>query len=301
MLRACRGLSGSDLRAIADLQRRAVEVDGGRLKLEWPTLWTRPSDEVNDFCVLDGERLIGFAGIYSHGGIPELAGMVDPLHRRSGIGTALLDAVRTELAARGPAHALLVCPRTPGGGAGFARSHGGTADHSEHALELQGAPADGPTLPSISLRPALPVDADRISRLLRDGFGHDDATIADRLAREDDHVAVVLGDETTGDEVTGEQVIGYLRLEFDDADREAVATGSVYGFVIDAAHRGRGIGRDVLRRCCLELIGRGAERVALEVATDNEHALALYTSLGFTHLTTEDYFRLTMTGPVRRP
>ncbi len=264
-----------------------VEADGGRLKLEWQALWTRPGDEVNDYCWLDGDRLLGFLGIYRHGSTPELAGMVDPAWRRRGVGTALLDAARAELARRDVADALVVCPRTPAGGAAFALARGGVAEHSEHALELRGDPTVGPPVSQssaslLSLRPATPADAIAIRSLLRDGFGHEDATIADRLDTEDDHVVVVLG--------VG--VIGYLRLSYHEADRDTVATGGVYGFAIARDHRGRGIGREVLRRCCLELIGRGAQRIGLEVATDNEHALGLYTSLGFEPVITEDYFRL---------
>ena len=66
----------------------------------------------------------------------------------------------------------------------------------------------------------------------------------------------------------------------------------MHGFVIDPAHQGRGIGRDVLRRACVELRARGASRVALEVAVENERALGLYTSIGFQPVLTEDYYRL---------
>jgi len=55
---------------------------------------------------------------------------------------------------------------------------------------------------------------------------------------------------------------------------------------------GRGIGRDVLRRVCQLLRGEGARHVGLEVAVDNERALGLYTSVGFTPVTTEDYYAL---------
>jgi ribosomal protein S18 acetylase RimI-like enzyme len=66
----------------------------------------------------------------------------------------------------------------------------------------------------------------------------------------------------------------------------------VYGFVVDPDYRGQGIGRDALRRVCQELLASGARRVGLEVAVDNDRALGLYTSLGFTDVTTEDYFAL---------
>ena len=71
--------------------------------------------------------------------------------------------------------------------------------------------------------------------------------------------------------------------------------GGIYGFVVDPALRGRGIGRDVPRRTCRLLRAAGVDRVHLEVQVDNEHALGPYTSLGFVRQTTEDYYAL----PVR--
>ncbi len=56
--------------------------------------------------------------------------------------------------------------------------------------------------------------------------------------------------------------------------------------------RGRGLGRDVLRRTCSRLRAAGATAVGLEVAVDNESALGLYTSLGFRPVSTEDYWAL---------
>ncbi len=66
----------------------------------------------------------------------------------------------------------------------------------------------------------------------------------------------------------------------------------VYGFVIEPDHQGRGIGRDVLHRLCRT--ARAA--VHLEVATDNDRALNLYTSLGFRPVITEDYYAMPVTG-----
>jgi len=35
------GLSPAELTAVADLEQRVIAADGGRLKLEWPTLRAR--------------------------------------------------------------------------------------------------------------------------------------------------------------------------------------------------------------------------------------------------------------------
>jgi ribosomal protein S18 acetylase RimI-like enzyme len=83
-------------------------------------------------------------------------------------------------------------------------------------------------------------------------------------------------------------VVGTVRLTLDEE------TGGVYGFAVDPAWQGRGIGGDVLRRVCRQLRHEGAQRVHLEVAVDNDRALGLYTSIGFTQVSTEDYYALSL-------
>jgi ribosomal protein S18 acetylase RimI-like enzyme len=66
----------------------------------------------------------------------------------------------------------------------------------------------------------------------------------------------------------------------------------IYGCVIHPDHQGHGIGRDVLHRLCRTARAHGATTVHLEVATDNDRALNLYTRLGFLPVTTEDYYTM---------
>lgn len=114
MLSELRGLSDADLAAIADLERRVLAHDGGRLKLEWTALRERSGERVDDLLWRDGDRLLGFLGLYSFGSADlELAGMVDPAVRRQGIGTALLNAAKPLGRDRGFAQALLVTPARP--------------------------------------------------------------------------------------------------------------------------------------------------------------------------------------------
>jgi len=271
------GLSAEDLAAIAELERATVAADGGRLKLEWGVLNSRNPEVTNDVvCTLDG-RLVGFLGIYAFGHEQvELAGMVDPSHRRQGIGSALLAAAMPIVAERGYAQALLVCSHLPAA-AEFARSHGGEHDHAEHAMLLSGPPAAGPTNPAVSMRVATVEDVDVISRLLQAGFGYPATNIANELleARAENLIIDLDG-----------VPVGYVRITL-EGNR-----GGVYGFVVDPVQQGRGIGRDVLRRCCERLTANGATEVGLEVAVENERALGLYTSIGFERVTTEEYFRL---------
>jgi ribosomal protein S18 acetylase RimI-like enzyme len=273
------GLSPRALAALAELERRTVAADGGRLKLEWATLRGRSGERVDDVLWWENRRLIGFLGLYAFG-FPtvELAGTVDPDHRRRGIGSALLDEALRLCAERAAQRVLLVVPRGSLGGHALARARGGVLDHSEHALVLEGEPADGPTDPAITLRPATRADAPTMAAMFTEAFGWTPADVIDREPAVHERATVVI--EKDG------HVVGHVRITLDGT------VGGVYGFVVEAAQRGQGIGRDVLRRVCRQLRADGAERVALEVEVENEHALGLYTSLGFRPVTTEDYYRL---------
>ena len=274
------GLSPTTLDAIADLERRVVATDGGRLKLEWNALRNRSGQAVEDVLWWDGERLLGFLGIYTHGSPTfEMAGMVDPTARRRGIGAALLDAGLEVCRQREHDAVLLVVPRTSAAGRSLAQRRGGRLHHCEHALQLLGDPVEVPADPRVTVRPAVPADHEAVRELLRLGFGWEPAETAGR----DPNTLVV---ERDG------RPIGTVRL-IREGDR-----AGVYGFVIHPGHQGQGIGRDVLHRLCRTARADGAAAVDLEVATDNDRALSLYTSLGFRAVITEDYYA--MPGPVVR-
>lgn len=284
MLELAKGLTDDALDAIAELERRVVAADGGRLKLEWGILRARSGDRVEDLLWWEGDRLLGFLGIYAFGApAAELAGMVDPQARRRGIGTALLDAALPLVRERGYDPVLLVTPRSSAAARELALHRGGRLDHSEHAMELRAAPTAAPSDPRVSLRPMTTADAPLVSAWDHKEFGSPppdltDPRAAERAARD---LAATVMVELDG------RPIGSVRV-----DHDPDGSVGVYGFVIDPDHRGRGIGRDVLHRICRQAIADGAPMVHLEVAVDNDHALGLYTSLGFVPLTTEDYYAL---------
>jgi ribosomal protein S18 acetylase RimI-like enzyme len=275
VLEQAAGLTPGALQAVAELERQVVQADGGRLKLEWDNLRSRSGDRVEDLLWWGGERLLGFLGIYTFGESPELAGMVAPDARGRGIGSALLDVAVPLCRERGDRPPLLVVPRQSVEGQRLALRRGGTLDHSEHHLVLLDQPKAGPQEPEISLRPATGPDVPLVVSLLERGFGWsgpDD--LGDRLKR----TALV--------ELRG-AVVGTLFLERDD-DEEA----SIFGFVIEPSLQGHGIGRAALSQACEQLRADGARRISLDVDVANDRALGLYTSIGFTPVTTEDYFAL---------
>lgn len=297
MIEQCRGLTAQQLEAVAGLERRALTADGGRLKLEWGALRTRSGDRVDDVLAWEGSQLVGFAGLYQWGGGEvEVAGMVDPAHRRRGIAAALLDRVLVQAGARGAGHVLLVTSRPSIGGRALAAGRAATLDHSEHALVLDGDPVDGPSDPRVALRRARPGDEDAVVAQLAAAFDWTPPDIERMLADPDERTLLI--------ELDG-AAVGTVRLTLDggvggvngvDGVGGADGVGGVYGFAVHPDRQGRGIGRDVLRRCCRQLRADGAGRVGLEVVVDNDRALGLYTSTGFTPVSTEDYWRVEVGG-----
>ncbi|BCJ47378.1 acetyltransferase [Actinoplanes ianthinogenes] len=269
MIKLSTALSPADLEAIAELERRVVAADGGRLKLEWDALRGRSGPDVEDVLWWEGERLLGFLGIYSHGAPSlELAGMVDPEARRRGIGTALLDAALRVCQAREHSEVLLVVPRSSAGGPVLAQRRGGKLDHSEHALRMVGEPTAVPADPRVTVRAATPDDQETVRDILRSAFGW-----APPTAGADPNTLLI---ERDG------HPIGTVRLSLEPDG------AGIYGFAVHPDQQGRGVGRDVLHRLCRQ----AGTDVHLEVATDNDRALHLYTSLGFQPVITEDYYAL---------
>ena len=272
-----RGLTERELDAIGELERQVVAVDGGRLKLAWNYLRSRSGDQVEDLLWWEGDRLLGFLGLYSFATPIELTGMVAPNARRRGIASALLDAALQLCRARREERVLLVVPRSSPGGRALALGRGGIPDHSEHALVLAGDPVGSERAAGVSLRPAESNDGAFIAGLLEVGFGLPAVETANMVRSSRGQTWLVEHD--------GEPV-GTLAV----SPHENGA--GIYGFVIDPVRQGRGLGREALRQMCARLRNDGAERVELEVEVENERALTLYTAIGFTPLITEDYYSL---------
>ena len=264
MLTVTRDLPLDDVRALED---EVVAHDGGRLKLELAYVRDHPVDAA--LWHEDG-RLVGYAGAYRFGGgTTEVAGMVAPAARRRGIGTRLLEALQPEPGA------LLVVPATTPSGRAFALAKGASLSHSEHHLVLGATPQTAED-PATVLRPAVPEDVPGMERVLKAAFGWLHGAIElDRA-----------GDRTYAIDHDG-RLVGHVRLSVTDGG------GGVYGFAVDPAVQGRGIGRDVLARCCRLLRADGCDEVTLEVETQNAGALHLYTSTGFVPEAGEDYWALT--------
>lgn len=79
------------------------------------------------------------------------------------------------------------------------------------------------------------------------------------------------------------EVLGYSYAGLEGFDYMALRApaGALYDIVIDPAHRGRGVGRLLLDATLAALADRGAPRVVLSTAEQNEPAQRLFARAGF--------------------
>ena len=239
-------------------------------------------DQVRDLLWWEDGRLLGFLGIYGFRPDASSSPAWSTLTHGAAASAASCSTPRCRSVAR-PRRAvlLLVVPRTSPGGHEFARSYGMTYEHSEHALTLRRATRQAAREPELGPAPGDRRRHPGLSNLYVDGFTTAATSIRPPRQRALAHAA----DPREGDE-TGR----HHRLSRDGA------RGAIYAFVVDSGWRGSGIGREVLRRVCQDQFDTGADRVDLEVEVENERALGLYTSVGFSMLATDDYYELILTA-----
>ncbi|HEU0087660.1 MAG TPA: ribosomal protein S18-alanine N-acetyltransferase [Pseudonocardiaceae bacterium] len=130
---------------------------------------------------------------------------------------------------------------------------------------------------SVLIGPLLASDAQRCAELERLLFPDDDPWHPDAFRQ-----ALAAGHHYLAAREDG-SLIGYGGLARTGRDAE------VHTLAVDPAHQGRGVGRALLRALLERAAGAA---VFLEVRTDNEAAIALYRSEGFTVIgTRRGYYR----------
>jgi ribosomal protein S18 acetylase RimI-like enzyme len=79
------------------------------------------------------------------------------------------------------------------------------------------------------------------------------------------------------------EVLGYTYAGVEGRDYMSLRgpAGVIYDIIVDAAHRGRGVGRLLLEGTIAALKARGAPRVVLSTAERNEAAQRLFARAGF--------------------
>ena len=231
-------------------------------------------------------QLVGYCAL-DHGGDgeSELCGMVAPEQRRRGIGRALYTAALASCRAQGVTRLLIVCEEASASGRAFVATTGAQYEIGEHRMRL--------TQPEL----LAPVSA---NGLTLDPMQADDTAAIAAIA----HIRAAAFDEqpdaarrhVLADLASPQEQFFLLRLA-----GEAIATAKIsredpyagiYGFAVAPARQGQGWGRRALALVVQKLLAEGWTQIGLEVETTNARAYALYTTSGFSNITTYGYYAL---------
>jgi ribosomal protein S18 acetylase RimI-like enzyme len=271
-------LGNKQLDDIRSLQQICEEKENIELKLNWDSLRNRPDGQQNDFFQYDDNgKLLGYLALYTFGGPIELCGMVHPEHRQKGIFSQLFKQARHSL--EKASKLLINAPANSASAKSFLKSRPCTYSFSEYQMKHQASKIIAEVNPQVTLRNAIESDLNFISYL--DSVCFD---IPEQETIAFNKEAWLGGNEPTFIVEYGGKEAGKIRIQ-----KEEDATW-IYGFAIEPSLQGNGIGRSALSQVVMNEQNKGIERVHLEVAAENEHALRLYKSCGFESYGTQDYY-----------
>ncbi len=282
------GLSQAELAEIEQLAQLCNSEDGLDLKLNWETLRGRSKSETNDFLYYEQNTLIGFLGLYVFNSREaEVSGMVHPAYRRRGIFTQLLSAAQDEIRRRLIPTMLLIVEHTSSSGQAFVKQRAIIYDHSEYKMVLEQFRQPAGFDEWLQFREARVDDLPALKQITAEAFGmaDDEVDWYSVHALENSARRYYLATLTN-------VVIGKLDVSLEGQ------SAFIYGFAVLPEYRGRGYGRQILARTIQELLAQGRKRIALEVATENRHALSLYQACGFRETGSYDYYALSVSGEV---
>lgn len=266
----------------AEQQRAALALAEVCNRLEGLTLKLNISRDAegmpaNKWLYYEHGALVGYAAL--DGGSPEaeLCGMVAPLHRRKGIGRALLDAV-TDACRRATVYRLLlICEDASTSGQGFVCAIDAAHSFSELHMEMDAPPAAEQPRNDVLVREAAPQDYDALAEVLVSAFGGSYDHTRARIEAEAGDGRYLVG------EVDG-RLVGGLKLYQHDG------RAGIYAFGVSQDERGKGYGRAILQQTIEMARAGGYPRIYLEVDDDNTVARRLYESSGFQTTTTYGYY-----------
>ena len=268
----------AQVRALIAVCNDAEHLD---LKVEIGGLRAPSADMHRAFLAHVGETLAGFCTL-DGGREIELCGAVHPDYRRHGIASALLEAARAECRRRAATKLLLICEADSRSGQGFLATLAARREFAEHRMLCDMNTAGIPSSAGIlTVRPATTGDQQPIAHITALAFERDEADEGQRLAADVRNPA-----ERFFIALRGDTPVGTLKI-FADPPRALI-----YGFAVAPEYQGQGYGREILNQMLHLLAEEGWAQVGLEVDTENQRAYNLYTSVGFSRITTYGYYAL---------
>lgn len=269
-------LTVAQLKEIKALQQTVEQYDGIELKLNWDMLENRSESEQTDFMSYEAGQLVGFLGLYSFGSKVEVCGMVHPDYRRKGIFSELFqESIPAMEKAR---HKLLNVPADSISGKAWIETVNCTFKESEYMMRWEGEALPGSD-GSVRLRPSSLEDIEMKIQLdiLCFDFDAEEAQVYnDRMEKDGFQKEFYMIEAES-------KAVGKIRIHQNGKRSE------IYGFAVLPEFQGKGYGRKALQEAVRRETAKG-QHVFLEVQTENEKALSLYTSIGFMKESQQNYY-----------
>lgn len=271
--------------ALTALIRACNDADGTAYAYEFYPDYRRPG-QADAFLIREAGVPAAAAVLFApHSHEVELTAVTLPALRRRGYFSAIVRAVRAELAERPARSVLFVNDRRSAAGKAAIAAQGARYEFSEYAMEAAPgdiAPVDGSTPVGFALHAAEPAQQQALVELAQRSFGSD---------YEASHVELMFASDTRTPFAIlyRDTVIGLIGA-MEDVDH-----WSLYSFCVAPEHRGKGYGAAALRGVADHVRTHSPQKaIKLEVETQNESALGLYQAVGFSVASAFDYYRLAL-------
>lgn len=235
--------------------------------------------DINEFMYFNNDELIGYLGICDFGGDEiEVNGMVHPDFRRMGVFKRLFSLARDEWKKRKSNSMLLLSDHESTSGLEFIKRVCDGYAHSEYDMILNVENFKRIKSDTLKLRKVTRDDTSEIARQNKVYFNMEFS--------EEDNIETEGGSykNITYMAENEHEAVGKVRIEINNKQ------GGIYGLGVLPEYRGLGYGRELLSMAIEELLKNNAEKIFLQVLTNNKNALNLYKSCGFSERYTMDYY-----------
>jgi ribosomal protein S18 acetylase RimI-like enzyme len=275
-------LTAAEVNEILQLAAICDRRDNSTVRLNEDFLQLRKETETSDFFWYEDGELVGYLGLYQFNDREiEASGMVHPDHRRRGIFSKLVEALKQEVQRRQVPKIVFFNEHISQTGAAFLQRLGAEYAFSEYSMVLR-EPAAPPKVHGLVIREAGEADIPEVARCLSDAFDRDyEETLASSMVRNDRPGRTRYVVQHEG------RTVGTIAVI-----RHPDGPCTIVGFCVSPALQGRGYGREALALTIQRALAQGATEVNLEVAAQNANALRLYQTCGFEVVSAYDYHTL---------
>jgi ribosomal protein S18 acetylase RimI-like enzyme len=273
------GLSQDETAQLHELAAICRQEDGVDIKFNYSMIANRKTNDLGDFCWFHEGKLVGYVSLDRFGRKGEITVAVHPEFRRQGIFMVLYNAAVEQAKVQNCSELLLVSYRDSSSGAAALRKLCLPYKVSEYCMKAKIEDIPNQPASDVMLIAVTSQHVQELSNMLNVSFpetGWGSPTeLLEELSEPSKRYYLAQTAGTT---------IGHIGVTIGDNETY------IRGVGILPEWRRRGFGRKMLAETLRRHIGAGATQLELDVATENEGALNIYTACGFRQSNVYDYY-----------